>query len=249
MANWMKPKSNMKRFTLILTLCLCLSVPCSALTFFQADYDADAYTTETVFEGDWLPLRELSSILPYTVEWKDRTIYVYAERTWTIKPDWYLPEGVKIVDGVTYVTPQYMKRFLHDGTAFQYQGELYVFDGEINQSELIRGEEGFRQNALTVLYRLKLALPEDYAMIRKCLTGGIEQVEQEEGVLDVAAYIYPAVRHPTAYIMSSGSGANLAELIAHEAYHVELERKHRQSEDAAQEYGRRVADDLLTATR
>lgn len=235
---------------LVLTLCLCLSVPCSALTFFQADYDADAYTTETVYEGEWLPLRELSSILPYTVEWKDRTIYVYAERTWEIKPDWYLPEGVKIVDGVTYVTPRYIQRFLPEGTAFRYHGELYVFDGETNRSELIRGEEGFRQNALTVLYRLKLALPEDYAMIRKCLTGGIEQVEQEEGVLEAAAYIYPAVRHPTAYIVSSGiSGSSLAELIAHEAYHVHLQRWHRQSEDEAQEYGQRVAADLIEATR
>ena len=247
LANWMKARFNMKRLALILALCLCLSVPCFALTFFQTDYDADVYITETAYEGEWLPLRELSSILPYEVEWKDRTIYIYAERTWTIKPDWYLPEGVQIVNGVTYVTPQYMKRFLPDGTAFQYQGELYVFDGEINRSELIRGEEDFRQRALTVLYRLKLSLPEDYKLIRRYLRGGVEQVlVSEESVLSASAYVYPAASRATAYIVASGlTGANLAELIAHEAYHVYLERWNRQSEDAAIEYGQRVMNDLL----
>lgn len=234
----------MKRLALIFTLCLCLSVPCSALTFFQADYDADAYTTETVYEGDWLPLRELSSILPYTVEWKDRTIYVYAERTRTIKPDWYLPEGVKIVDGVTYVTPQYMKRFL-PGVSFVYGGELYVFAGETERSRLVRGDETFRQNALTALYRIKLALPEDYRLIRNCLTGGIAYEAPQEGLLTYSAYIYPAARRPVACIVTNGSGADLAELIAHEAYHVYLHRQDKQSEDAAIKYGQRVKRDLL----
>ena len=237
----------MKRMILILTLCLCLSVPCSALTFFQADYDADAYTTETVYEGDWLPLRELSSILPYEVEWKDRTIYVYAERTWTIKPDWYLPEGVKIVDGVTYVTARYLDGIL-GGRAFRYHGELYFFNGETERSRLVRGDEIFRQNTLTTLYRIKLALPEDYKLIRKYLTGGIQQEEPEEGLLTYAAYIYPAARRPAAFIVSNGSGADLAELIAHEAYHVFLHRHGRQSEEKARDYGQRVKQDLLKIT-
>ena len=239
--------SHVKHLTLILTLCLCLSVPCSALTFFQADYDADTYTVETVYVGDWLPLRELSSILPYTVEWKDRTIYIYGERTWTIKPDWYLPEGVKIVNGVTYVSPRYMKRILPDGTAFQYQGELYVFNGEINQSELIRGEEDFRQNALTVLYRLKLALPKDYKLIRGYLKGGIEQSDWKDGLpILTKAYTYPSFSRPVAYILAyEAKGADLAEMIAHEAYHVYLERRNKQDERKAWEYGQRVKAELL----
>jgi len=227
-----------------LLFCLIIT-PCHALTFFKADYDDDTFTAETVYEGDWLPLRELSAILPYEVEWKDRTIYVYAEKTWTIKPDQWIPEGVKIVDGVTYVTPRYMQRFIPAGNAFRYQGELYVFDGEINRSELIRGEERFRQKTLTVMYRLKLALPDDYKLIRRYLKGGIEQAEPEEGGLVAAAYIYPAVSRPTAYIVAGSSGVNLAELIAHEAYHVHLERWNRQSEAAATEYGLRVMYDLL----
>ena len=237
----------MKRLALILTLCLCLSVPCSALTFFQADYDADEWTTETVYEGDWLPLRELSSILPYEVEWKDRTIYIYAERTHTIKPDWWLPPDVQIVDGVTYVTPEYLRRVL-PGISFLYDGELYVYNGETERSRLVRGSKTFRANTLTTLYRLKLAMPKDYQLIRNSLTGGIQQEEPEKGLLTYAAYIYPAARRPVACIVTNGSGADLAELIAHEAYHVYLHRHGRQSESDAREYGQRVKADLLNIT-
>lgn len=231
----------MKRLALILTLCLCLSVPCSALTFFQADYDADEWTTETVYEGDWLPLRELSSILPYTVEWKDRTIYIYANRTWTIKPDWWLPPDVKIVDGVTYVTPKYLDGIL-GGRAFRYDGELYVYHGESTSSKLVRGSETFRANVLTTMYRLKMVLPEDYKLIRRHLNGGIEEMTFRNGLpYGTAAYIYPAASKPTAYIVAAGlTGGNLAELIAHEAYHVYLYRQGKQNESEATEYGQQI---------
>lgn len=56
---------------------------------------------ETAYSGDWLPLRELSEILPYSVEWKDRTVYVYADRTWEIKPDRWIPDGVSILDALS----------------------------------------------------------------------------------------------------------------------------------------------------
>lgn len=44
----------------------------------------------------------------------------------------------------------------------------------------------------------------------------------------------------------SQGGGGLTELIAHEAYHVYLTRRGHDSEDAAWEYGRRVAELLLT---
>ena len=234
----------MKHLALILILCLCLSIPCSALTFFQADYDADEWTTETVYKGDWLPLRELSSILPYTVEWKDSTIYIYAERTWEIKPDWYLPEGVMIRDGVTYVSPAYMKRLVPN--SFLFRTGLYVFAGETKRSALVRGEEDFRREVLTTMYRLRLALPEDYRLIRDCLTGGIEQGEWRDWMPDgAAAYVYPGRQHPTAYIVADLRWADLTELIAHEAYHVHLTRQGRDSEALAEEYGKQVRAALL----
>ena len=251
------------RRIILFTLVLALTVtPCHALTLFQTDYDGDSYTTERVAyqapssgpaghlppEGEgWLPLRELSKILPYTVEWKDRTVYIYAERTHTIRPDWWLPEGVKIENGVTYVTPKYLRMVL-SGKCFLYADELYVFDGETVRSDLVRGDADFRERVLTAMYRLRLALPEDYQLIRNCLTGGIEQEEPEEGLLTYAAYIYPAARRPVAYIVADCSGADLAELIAHEAYHVYLHRHGRQSEEKAREYGRRVKADLLEIT-
>lgn len=251
------------RRIITIALVLCLTVtPCHALTLFQTDYDGDGWETERVAyqapsfgpaghlppegEGktsaDWLPLRELAGVLPYEVEWKDRTVYIYAGRTHTIQPDWWLPPDAQIVDGVTYVTPKYLNGIL-GGQAFFYDGELYVYGGETKRSQLVRGSESFRANALTVLYRLKLALPEDYKLIRNSLTGGIQQEEPEEGLLTYAAYTYPSARRPVAYIVADCSGANLAELIAHEACHAAGK-----GETQAREYGRRVKQDLLNIT-
>ena len=98
-----------------------------------------------------------------------------------------------------------------------------------------------KRNALTALYRIKLALPEDYRLIRDCLTGGIEQGEWRDWMPDgAAAYVYPGRQHPTAYIVADLRWADLTELIAHEAYHVHLTRQGRDSEALAEEYGKRV---------
>lgn len=254
----------------IITIALVLALtvtPCHALTLFQTDYDGDGWETERVeyqapssgpaghlppegegkASADWLPLRELAGVLPYSVEWneQERTVYIYAGRTHTIQPDWWLPPDVQIVDGVTYVSPRYLRRVL-PGISFLYDGELYVFGGETERSRLVRGSESFRAHTLTALYRLRLALPEDYRLIRHCLKGGIEQRETVPGGQAAAAYIYPAVSRPVAYIVADCKGADLAELIAHEAYHVHLTRRGRDSEAAAREYGRRVAGLLLT---
>ena len=91
---------NHTRCIILFALVLCLTVtPCHALTLFKSDYDADTWIAERLDYGDWLPLRELSSILSYTVEWEDRTIYVYAKRTWTIKPDRWMPDAT-LLDGM-----------------------------------------------------------------------------------------------------------------------------------------------------
>ena len=262
---WLSPNPMRRIITIALVLCLTVT-PCKALTVFRADYDGDGWETERVAfdypsvtcgdsspdkgsQADWLPLRELAGVLPYSVEWneQDRTVYIYAGRTHTIQPDWWLPPDVQIVDGVTYVTPKYLNGIL-GGQAFFYDGELYVYGGETEPSRLVRGDADFRAHTLTALYRLRLALPEDYQLIRRNLTGGIQQEEPEEGLLTYGAYIYPAARRPVACIVTNGSGADLAELIAHEAYHVYLHRHGRQSEEQAMDYGRRVKADLLEIT-
>lgn len=229
--------------TLALVLCL-ITTPCHALTLFQTDYDGDEWTETVVYEGDWLPLRKLSETLPYKVEWKDSTIYIYAERTWEIKPDWYLPEGVMIRDGVTYVSPAYMKRLVPN--SFLFRTGLYVFAGETKRSALVRGEEDFRREVLTAMYRLRLTLPEDYRLIRDCLTGGIEQ-SAWRGWMPAGAlsYVYPTRPRPTAHIIASPRWADMTELIAHEAYHVYLTRRGLDSEIRAEEYGKRISAAIL----
>ena len=227
---WLSP--NPMRRIILFALVLFLTVtPCHALTFFQSDYDADTWTTERLDYGDWLPLRELSSILPYTVEWKDRTVYIYGERTWTIKPDRWMQEGVSILDGVAYVTPDYMRRFL-TGISFLFEDELYVFNGEAERSRLVRGDEDFRQTALTALYRMKLAAPDTYNMIRRNLTGGVESVDRPADIpLGALAYVYPSRREPTAYIIGKPEETILARRIVHEAVHVEQYRNGRELDE------------------
>ena len=219
------------RRIILFALVLALTVtPCHALTFFQSDYDADTWTTERLDYGDWLPLRELSSILPYTVEWKDRTVYIYADRTWEIKPDRWMPEGVSILDGVTYVTPDYMRRFL-PGICFMYGGELYVLDDKA-ESKLIRGSERFKQNTNTAMYWMKLASPDTYSMVRDYLTGGAESVNRPDYMpINTAAYTYPSRRNPTAYIIGEPLGTVLAGEIVHEAIHADQYRNGRELDE------------------
>ena len=174
---WVRPMkhNNSMRRIILSALVLCLIVtPCSALTLFQTNYDDDAYETEIVYEGEWLPLSNLSEFLPYDVEWnaETRTITIIAARTFQIRPDWWIPPGVKIENGVTYVTPKYLCGLL-GAEAFMYDGELYVFDGEVEKSALIKGNEEFRKGALTTLFRMKLVAPEIYEMVRKNLSGGV----------------------------------------------------------------------------
>lgn len=237
----------------IITIALVLALtvtPCHALTLFDADYDGDEWTETVVTEEDWLPLRELSSILPYEVEWKDNCVYIYSDRTHKIDPSWWIPPGVKIQNGVTYVSPRYMKTILPNGISFMYNGELYVFNGETVTSKLIRGDEDFRKHVLTSMYWIKTALPEDYDHIRECITGGIKEVDRKDSPSYKAlAYIYPQVRKPIAHIVASDvDGVWLAELIAHEAHHVWLYRQDEDSEETASEYGKLVSTKLLELT-
>lgn len=148
--------------------------PCHGLTFFKADYDEDTFAAETVYECEWLPLSNLSQILPYDVEWnaETRTISITAARTIKIRPDWWIPPGVKIENGTTYVTSGFLCGLL-GAEAFMYDGELYVFDGEVEKSALIKGNEEFRKGALTTLFRMKLVAPEIYEMVRENLSGGV----------------------------------------------------------------------------
>ena len=219
--------------TIAFLLCLIVT-PCHALTLFQTNYDDDAYETEIVYEGEWLPLSNLSEFLPYDVEWnaETRTITIIAARTFQIRPDWWIPPGVKIENGVTYVTPKYLCGLL-GAEAFMYDGELYVFDGEVEKSALIKGNEEFRKGALTTLFRMKLVAPEIYKMVRKNLSDRVKLISREELPptsisLNILAYVYPYRRNPIAYIVKDTSGVALVRRLIHKGIYVRQARERRE---------------------
>lgn len=218
--------------TIALMLCL-MVMPCNALTLFQTNYDDNAYETEIIYEDEWLPLSNLSEFLPYNVEWsaETRTISITAARTIKICPDWWIPPGVKIENGTTYVTSGFLCGLL-GAKAFIYDGELYVFDGEVEKSALIKGNEEFRKGALTTLFRMKLVAPEIYEMVRENLSGGVQGVSREELPplipLNALVYVYPYRRNPIAYIVGDTSGVALARCLVHEGIHVRQAREGRE---------------------
>lgn len=226
--------------TIMLLLCLIVT-PCSALTLFQTNYDDDVYETEIVYEGEWLPISDLSEFLPYEVEWNSetRTISITAARSIKIRPDWWIPPGVKIENGTTYVTSGFLCGLL-GAEAFMCDGELYVFDGEVEKSALIKGNEEFRKGALTTLFRMKLVAPEIYEMIRENLSGGVQEISKEELPssipLNTLAYVYPYRRNPIAYVVGDTSEVALARRLVHEAVHVRQARdREKISEDEAKQ--------------
>ena len=244
-------QSNLMRQLIIITLLLCLTLtPCYALTIFTTDYDSDTYTESTpsflipsdVPEG-WLPLRAAAEYLPISVDWdgQAREIIVRADlyksklnllKEKRYKIDNLCPlysDDLMIVNGVTYCSPKFLTIRLPN-VSFRYNGEVYYLKGETKTSTLIQGDESFRNKVLTTMYNLKLALPEDYSLIRSCLTGGIKQVSPEDADVFANAYVYPSRRNPVAYIVG-GEYSDIANLIAHEGYHVRQAREGREIEE------------------
>lgn len=257
----------MKRL-IIITLSLCLLTtfmvtPCSALTIFETDYDTDKYT-ETIITFDipdevpegWLPLRAASQYLPITIDWDNVTKEIivkadlYANKLNSLKEKRYKIdilsslyfEDLMVIDGVTYCSPRFLTTRLPN-MSFRYNGEIYYFQGETKTSKLIHGEDAFRKEVLSTMYNIKLVLPEDYKLIRSCLTGGVRQKIIKSDMVTYNAYVYPTARKPIAYIVN-WKYSDIAYLIAHEAYHVWLERNTKQSEKLAIEYGQKVSYEL-----
>ena len=104
-------------------------------------------------------------------------------------------------------------------------GELYVFDGEVEKSALIKGNEEFRKGALTTLFRMKLVAPEIYKMVRKNLSDRVKLISREELPptsisLNILAYVYPYRRNPIAYIVKDTSGVALVRRLIHKGIYV-----------------------------
>lgn len=263
-------------FCTALLLCL-LSLPSYAATLnlFSSDYDNDKWQVEEItfaqedaILDEWYPLRAISECLPIDVSWDDATrdIVVYshemAEINIFIAEQRYHADDIptsklKIKDGVTYCSPEFLSKLLPK-TGFVYNNEVYCFNGEMVSSKLIKHDDRdtFKASAITSMYELKLKLPNDYAFVRKYLTGGISlvKVNTHKNVPSyAAAYVFPKVKKPVAYIISNSThplygfepyGEYLIELICHEAYHVYLERIGKQNETNAMKYGREIYHNL-----
>lgn len=245
-----------------------LTTPCQALTLFEANYDADIYAIQQInFDiipsvlQDWVPFRAASEYLPIDVSWDESTkeVVVYshelARTNIFYKEQRYkpctLPPTLTIVDGVTYCSPQFLKNNL-SGRGFVYNGEVFYFSGETVESKLIKsnGNNVFKDNAITSMYQLKLKSPDDYAFVRKYLTGGIEYVQRNnipKNAFGAYAYIYPNRRKPVCYIVKGySSDATLASYIAHEAYHVyEYKTNGKSTEKAAKKYQQTIFNKLI----
>lgn len=263
-------------FCTALLLCL-LSLPSYAATLnlFSSDYDNDkwqveeiVFTQEDIIPIEWYPLRAASECLPIDVSWDDATreIVVYSHEMAKINAfiaeqryhaDNIPASKLKIKDGVTYCSPEFLSKLLPK-TGFVYDNEVYCFNGETVSSKLIKHDDSytFKASAITSMYELKLKLPENYAFVRKYLTGGISLVKvgTHRNVLSyAAAYVFPKANKPDAYIISNSTHPlydfepyvkYLTKLICHEAYHVYLERIGKQSETDAMKYGREIYHNL-----
>ena len=258
---------NFIRIISCILLIAVIPIDSYALCLFQSNYDSDEYIeTKVVFDTqipnnipeDWLPLREASKYLPITVDWNDATKEIivkadlYINKLNSLKEKRYKADNLStedliVVNGVTYCSPRFLTTRLPH-VSFRYNGELYYFKGETKTSKLVHGEDAFRKEVLTTMYNIKLALPEDYNLIRSCLTGGIEQKIMKSDIVTYNAYIYPTTNRPIAYIVN-WKYSDVSYLIAHEAYHVWLEHNARQSEKLATEYGQKVSYDLREMAR
>lgn len=252
--------------TVIVIIALCaMTISANALNLFQADYDNDQWSVEKIeYEHDdtipdgWIPLKAASEYLPIDVDWNSdtREIIIYSHNlswankafcTFLYKADNLHPD-IKIKDGVSWCSPKLMSCFLWN-KSFVYNGELYYYNGENVESKLIQcnGSNLFKPPVLTALYNIKLKLPDEYELIRSCITGGIAYVSRDnmpEGISGAAmAYVYPCRENPVCYIVGDEKSRDIfIENIAHEAYHVWLERNGSQSEEEAYAHGIQVRE-------
>lgn len=244
---------------------LTITTPSAAISLFESDYDSDIWSVERItydipedIPDGWIPLRASSEYLPIDVRWDNdrREIVVHShDLPWTSKAMCTrrykadnLPVEMIIKDGVTYCSPRLLASFLEQ-RGFLYNGEVYYFNGESRNSKLVNSGNSqiFKDKVLTVMYELKLKSPDDYAFIRKYLTGGIAystKTNVPNAVSGSFAYIYPTVKKPICYIVGDKkSGGRLANFIAHEAFHVWQYKNgglDRINEEEAWEYGLRI---------
>ena len=250
---------------ILLTSSFLTTASASTLYAFKSDYDADKYTTTQIhfqtpssIPQDWYPLKEASNYLHIDISWDNTTREIIIDNfamqriNSNIPEKRYnankLPSTLKIKNGITYCSPNFLSNLLY-GIGFKYNGEVYYFDGEIVSSELIKSGTStrFKSNVITSMYQMKLKLPNEYDMLRNCISGGIQYVDKSSVPVNYVGYVYEYSENPICYIVGDKYvGANLASLIAHEGYHVWQYRNGLDvDENDAKEYERMIEGLLI----
>jgi hypothetical protein len=215
--------------------------PLSCITFAEPPVSVDA---------TWLPLVDASAYLPICVEWDEvhRKIIITSEDIASKWPwiatqeiavkhlDVYSDE-LAIVDGVTYCSPWFLARYM-PGVGFVHGGRLWFCDVSPD----------WEGNLYSAMLRLAVVSPNDYAFVASHLRG--VEVAQKT-IPNASAYVYPLETNPVAYIIDTKLyGAELASVVAHEAWHVH-EHKHGTDtgEVGAMRYYADVLDRLMLELR
>lgn len=240
----------------------------ASLNLISSNYDKDCWDVKEInlsvpsdIPEEWIPLRASSEHLPIDVSWdeEDKKIKIFCHNLSKVSrdkqyPSDKLPAEMIIIDGVTYCSPRLLSSFLGN-RSFLYNNELYYFAGENVESQLIKANSDnnntFRNVILTVLYEIKLKLPDEYNFIRSHLTGEIICISKEDVPIQFSnanAYIYYARKPPVCYIVERRiSNDILAGTISHEAFHVWQYKNggmDRINEEEAWEYGIKIENIL-----
>lgn len=232
-----------KKLLTFFLVCCILITPAQGLIYVTSDYDNDIWEAKKIeyempeeIPKNWYPLRQvIQEYLPGVyVTWieKTRQIEIYSDNNYCPTLYYYdinnLPsDEMKVIDGVTYCSASFLES-LSTSTIFCFANELYVYGGEIKESQIIKcTNQRFRNMLISTQYQMKLLVPETYELFRKLVNGGIIVVERSEVPSylpeTTVAYISPTVSMPIVKIVNcyyNYDRAQLAGVFAHEMYHV-----------------------------
>ena len=239
-------------FTLLLSL-VCLSVAAHAaeITIATPSEPLSCIVFDTPAEVDdtWLPLVAITEHLPLSVEWdgENRAIVITSEDIATKWP-WIATQRLSadaldsselvIVDGTTYCSPWFIARYL-PGVSFVHEGRLWYCDVPLD----------WDGNLYAAMLRMSVVSPNDYAFVVSHLPGGVKKAQ--EIIPGASAYVLAWEDPPVAHIIDTSMyGAELAAVIAHEAWHVhEYQHGTDTGEVGAMRYYAEVLDRLMLELR
>lgn len=237
--------------TLLAALCLSVTAQAAEITIAKPDAPLSVveYNTPAEVDATWLPLAAVTEHLPLSVEWdaENRAIVITSEDIATKWP-WistqtlpieHLDRGeLTIVDGTTYCSPWFIARYL-PGVSFVHEGRLWYCDVPLD----------WDGNLYAAILRLAVVSPNDYAFVTTHLPGGVKKAQ--EVIPGASAYVQPLEENPVAHIIDTSMyGAELAAVIAHEAWHVhEFQHATNTGEVGAMRYYAEVLDRLLLELR